>query len=120
MVNWIFGAFLTLLALILAIAVYRFVRFRGIAGVAFGAPVVSTIGEAQASDFMHIATVAKVHRLSGSAHYHAVGLEFSARVLGSSRFTAFTLSHEEANRLGHLLIKAAGQPGESTDQVQHS
>lgn len=118
MVNWIFGAFLTLLALILAIAVYRFVRFRGIAGVPFCTPVVSTIGEAQASDFMHIATVAKVHRLSGSAPYHAVGLEFSARVLGSSRFTAFTLS--QANRLGHLLIKAAGQPGESTDQVQHS
>ncbi len=76
--------------------IYRFVKFRGLAPVAFGASIERTVGVIDLGDGVQV----KIHQLQGNEPDKAIGLEFTRAALP---VYWFAMSVPEAQKLALLV-----------------
>ena len=100
---------LVIIAIILGFCIYRFIRFKSLAGALYGS-VATPVGHADAADSFHMPVQIRVHSLDSSTPYKVVGLELVAKWVGRYRVMPVTLSRAQAAQLGELLLTAAGEP----------
>jgi len=92
-------------AMVTGSLIFRFIKFGGLKGAMFGAPIERTIGEALGSSGRMTKSTVRVHIL-GSRPERAVGLEFVAKTIASYQMVPVALSEDEARKLISLLQSA--------------
>ena len=94
--------------LVLGSFVYRFIRYKSIRGIFFGAPVLSTVGEVECEKQGLVRIVIRVHKVGANGtHDHRVGLELVGKSIASYDMMSTTLSASQAKALASLLERAA-------------
>jgi len=93
----------------LAIASFisKIIKLGGISCVAFGAPIVRTVGEVSRTDSKGASVTLRVHVLAGGASGNSVGLEFITKGSSTYKTLAMSLPASAVKELVPLL-EAAG------------
>ena len=101
---------LGIVGIAVAVLLVRLVKYRSWSGMLLGAAVRRTEGHALAASSLHMPVEVRVHALSSTTPYRAVGLELVEKVALRYRVMPVTLSPEQARHLAQLLLQAADTP----------
>ena len=101
---------LGIVGIVAVVLVARLVKYRSWSGALLGAAVNRTEGHALAASSLHMPVEIRVHALSSTTPYRAVGLELVEKVALRYLVMPVTLSPEQARHLAQLLLQAADTP----------
>ncbi len=97
-------------ALVVGSFLFKVIKYRGLKGVLFGAPIQHTIGEVTGKGTSLMNVSVKVHTFENKDNEREVGLEFVAKSFASYRMMPIKLSATDAKWLASLLQSAAEGP----------
>lgn len=98
----------SIVGLVIASFALKIIKLGGIRGVAFGAPIIRTVGEVTRPN-LHATVTVRVHILDASTSGNAVGVEFISKGNSTYKSLVMSLPAPVAKELARLLETAANE-----------